>query len=860
MAITDQARKLLWGRAGGVCSFPNCGAPLSQVLDAGSPIVLGEEAHVRSGRTQGPRFEESFSIHQIDSYANLVLLCPTHHTLVDKASDDFPTSMILAFKAAHEDGVARRLARSSFGGLSNLPLPMVPFVGRNLELTELGSLVEETGVAAIVGGPGTGKTRLAIEFARALTSETLRWVVRCSSRVVFDAEVMALARALGHAETDGSLEFVIAALSCKRGWVLVLDDADDWTTIEPLASLVGGTILVTTRVRSLADPAMTMVLQPLEEDAAVEIIMSERASGDDVANLQDVVHLVGGLPLALVMCRLYLAETQIGADALACLVRDRMEAVAPARGFAGADRSLSAVVDLAFERVDHLRPGTRRFANLLARLGAAEIPLTWITQGREVRDHLALGSSPPNEVHASIVDPLVAGCLLERRRESVVLHPAVRLILRNLAPSDERSADVTALAEMLLREEPFSGHDDERSLESALRWVPHAVSVAGELPSHDRRKAALVNDAAVSLNDVGHFGAAVDVMSDAVMLLRAFEDPLDFNLLMAMVSLGAYAVLDNRMLEASLAVMQTLEHLGSTQQHTVGQTAAYISAIDQLACLSNSCGGIGTALSLYERVVVLKDEVTPDSFFWPHLVVAMGNFGAVLASGRRDEARTVLEWTLAAKDDRRFARPHAEVVRTLYWLVGTCSRQGDSRSATRYLEMLRAEVDALSEGPSIYRHFLDRASALVDGSTAWNLGDIDPVLANNRRFAQLFGSETEMAVRFAIPVLTAESYSLAGPLVGSASTFSEYWRRHVVRRAAQVERLWGRHSVRLVEVDAVVVQRCCDEVGARLSRSVLELAASLDATRPAEPWPPKRNYPCPCGSGSKFKVCCGATL
>lgn len=110
MSIGVADRKLLWGRSHNECAYPDCRQELtvdladreSRVL-AQSGVVLGEEAHIRSGRPAGPRYDSDYPSEQIDSYANLVLLCPTHHTLVDKDSGSgFSVSQLETMRADHE--------------------------------------------------------------------------------------------------------------------------------------------------------------------------------------------------------------------------------------------------------------------------------------------------------------------------------------------------------------------------------------------------------------------------------------------------------------------------------------------------------------------------------------------------------------------------------------------------------------------------------------------------------------------------------------------------------------------------------------------------------------------------------------
>lgn len=115
MSISVLARKLLWGRSGYRCAFTGCGQALMVNLgDAESGIlaesgaILGEEARIRSGRGAGPRYDRDYPREQIDSYANLILLCPTHHTLVDKdGGPSFPVEQLEAMRREHEERVSR---------------------------------------------------------------------------------------------------------------------------------------------------------------------------------------------------------------------------------------------------------------------------------------------------------------------------------------------------------------------------------------------------------------------------------------------------------------------------------------------------------------------------------------------------------------------------------------------------------------------------------------------------------------------------------------------------------------------------------------------------------------------------------
>jgi hypothetical protein len=104
LAIADKDMKLLWGRAAGYCSNPDCRTKVSETNHAGESYLTGEQAHIVARQAGGPRGE---AMGGPDTYANLVLLCPTCHRRVDKSPEGtFPVETLLAWKAEHEAWVS----------------------------------------------------------------------------------------------------------------------------------------------------------------------------------------------------------------------------------------------------------------------------------------------------------------------------------------------------------------------------------------------------------------------------------------------------------------------------------------------------------------------------------------------------------------------------------------------------------------------------------------------------------------------------------------------------------------------------------------------------------------------------------
>ena len=101
--------RLLWARAAGLCSFPECKSNLTRFSRRGTAFHIGENAHIAAYSLKGPRGSGGMSPGQRDSYTNHILLCPTCHTLIDTNRTDFPLRLLRRFKAKHESWVAESL-------------------------------------------------------------------------------------------------------------------------------------------------------------------------------------------------------------------------------------------------------------------------------------------------------------------------------------------------------------------------------------------------------------------------------------------------------------------------------------------------------------------------------------------------------------------------------------------------------------------------------------------------------------------------------------------------------------------------------------------------------------------------------
>ncbi|WP_250634315.1 HNH endonuclease [Pinirhizobacter soli] len=115
MAISPKSVKLLWTAAAGRCAFPGCGERLC-IYGSGNaaPFTIGEMAHICGDKPGSNRHDSSQSEAERDDYTNLLLLCPTHHALIDRRENEaeYPADLLLQIKATHEAGITHRLDAS----------------------------------------------------------------------------------------------------------------------------------------------------------------------------------------------------------------------------------------------------------------------------------------------------------------------------------------------------------------------------------------------------------------------------------------------------------------------------------------------------------------------------------------------------------------------------------------------------------------------------------------------------------------------------------------------------------------------------------------------------------------------------
>lgn len=100
--ISEHIKRELWSRSGGYCQNPECNIDLFRAVDSKCSIPIDELAHIIPYSTNGPRSELQREECDSHSYLNLIVLCPTCHTVIDKVPENFPVEMLMSWKSNHE--------------------------------------------------------------------------------------------------------------------------------------------------------------------------------------------------------------------------------------------------------------------------------------------------------------------------------------------------------------------------------------------------------------------------------------------------------------------------------------------------------------------------------------------------------------------------------------------------------------------------------------------------------------------------------------------------------------------------------------------------------------------------------------
>jgi hypothetical protein len=123
-------QRRLFAASAGYCQNPGCSNEL--FIDAsGKSIHIAEMAHVFAANDGGPRTNTDLTKEERGAFENLVMLCANCHTIVDKAPEAFPDSVMLNWKHEHTNKLRGLFGAVKFSNRASARQAVEPFLREN---------------------------------------------------------------------------------------------------------------------------------------------------------------------------------------------------------------------------------------------------------------------------------------------------------------------------------------------------------------------------------------------------------------------------------------------------------------------------------------------------------------------------------------------------------------------------------------------------------------------------------------------------------------------------------------------------------------------------------------------------------
>ncbi|MFI6044247.1 AfsR/SARP family transcriptional regulator [Nocardia sp. NPDC051321] len=362
------------------------------------------------------------------------------------------------------------------------PMPTDAFIGRRRELAAVVDSLRRPAVVTLLGGPGSGKTRLALEAARRVAASGRRAVfVELASVQRRDTIDQAIAVAVG-AAPEGRPEAVCAALA---GAVLVLDNVEHiiyevGVIIETLAARVRGLTVLITSQRALESPMEILIrIGALDHAVGLELFAERAMCPIMPAELSDVTAVCAavdwlplGIELAAGMTRTFTISQ------LAQRIDGRIRLLMGSRRTVGSSRhsSLRAALDWSHELLDPSEQAVLRRISVFAGAFGLE----------------AAESIVPGGILEKADVAMVLAVLVDRGLATVLVDGAERRFLLLETVRDYASAKLAAAGEASIVRQRH------------VEWCLDLVRAAGDEPDSAASVAAVFTEWSNVLDALEH--------------------------------------------------------------------------------------------------------------------------------------------------------------------------------------------------------------------------------------------------------------------------------------------------------------------------------------------------------------------
>lgn len=122
--FSTRVRNIICLKSGRRCAFPGCNQDLYQ-----NGSIVGIFAHIYpASQNDGPRFDASYPKNRLTEEDNGLLLCGTHHKIVDDHPQQYTVESLKTMKVNHERSVKQKMIQD----MSNVGFPAIDILLQHL--------------------------------------------------------------------------------------------------------------------------------------------------------------------------------------------------------------------------------------------------------------------------------------------------------------------------------------------------------------------------------------------------------------------------------------------------------------------------------------------------------------------------------------------------------------------------------------------------------------------------------------------------------------------------------------------------------------------------------------------------------
>lgn len=560
-------------------------------------------------------------------------------------------------------------------GVWNIPYHRNPFfTGRENILETLHQRLTTTRATALTqrqaisGLGGIGKTQIAVEYAYRHREDyhDVLWV-NADTRGNIITSFVALAALLNLPQRDEADQSRIVAavkqwFTQHDQWLLIFDNADDLTLIEDfLPASDRGALLLTTRDQASGTLASGIDIPTLDPDDGITLLLrragvlapdAEIASAPEAEQRQaeQIVQMLGGLPLALDQSAAYIEETGCSLESYRDRYQRQHAGLLDRRGRTSHDHPASVATTwvLSFEQVQRQSPLAADLLRVCAFLAPDEIAEELLLAGAsELGSHLASLTDAPTELDEAL-GVLRRYSLVKRDRERRILsiHRLVQAVLQLDMNEHTRRTWADRVVRAVNQAFPVADFSNWPECERALHHAQVCSTLIETYALQTEEAGVLLGRTGFYLFRRGQYTEVELLYHRALAIVKQVlgeEHPITAAGLMILAMLyqeqGKYGEAEP-LYQRALSIRE--QSLGSQHPDT-------LLSLSNLALFYLNLGKVAEAEPLLQRILTIKEQLAGPQ----HLDTVGGLYDLAFlyqSQGRFEEAEPLLQRALAISE------------------------------------------------------------------------------------------------------------------------------------------------------------------------------------------------------------------